>query len=192
MCGKDTRGAIPFAKGRARLQLGWKSKKMKTRCAEKKMHGSGGRVAFEVNVICADPLMRSVIHVKFDDLKMKFKIWHLLLITLVAALIAKSLEKREAFPIQTKETASKINSHDLRLIGYQGDTTGPYKYVFGYTESVPVDKTTPSPHSSWVRYQIDGQTKKYQIPAADKSTTRVNVFENRKGNHLLVIFENPW
>lgn len=69
---------------------------------------------------------------------------------------------------------------------------GPFKSNFSFVEGVPVDKTAKPMSSMSVRYQVDGVNKAYQVPNDDRITTIVSVFENPKGNHLLLVFEKPW
>jgi hypothetical protein len=119
----------------------------------------------------------------------KFRIWHLLLFTLIVALAARAMMRVDAFPFATKNDAARVNVHDAKLVELIGDEEGPYKYVSGFAESMPFDKSAPSKSTQLVRYQIDGQTKTYPIPTGDNSSTHVNIFQNPKGNHLLAIFE---
>jgi hypothetical protein len=65
----------------------------------------------------------------------------------------------DAFPFETKNDAARVNVHDAKLVELIGDEEGPYKYVSGFAESMPVDKSAPSKSTQLVRYQIDGQTK---------------------------------
>ena len=128
-------------------------------------------------------------------MNLKFKIWHLLFLTLIAAAVVASMVKREAFPYSTAEAASRRNIDSTRgyeVVDYEGDMEGPYKSLWSFVEGVPVDKTAKPVDSQWVRYQVDGTSKTYQIPNDDKANTIVSVFENPKGNNLLVIFEKPW
>ena len=122
-------------------------------------------------------------------MRAKLRIWHLLLLTVIAALAMRALIKRDTFPFATKSDAARVNAFDGKLVELIGDEQGPYRYVSGYVESLPVDKSAPKKSSQWIRYQIDGQTKTYVIPTGDASSTHVNIFENPKGNHLIAIFE---
>lgn len=130
-----------------------------------------------------------------SSLKPHFKIWHLLLLTLIAALVTASKVKRESFPYSTTEAASRRNAASMQgyeIVEYKGDMNGPYKSLWSAVEAVPVNRSAKTVGSQSVRYQIDGASKTYDIPNDDKMTTIVSVFENPKGNHLLVIFEKPW
>ena len=120
---------------------------------------------------------------------MKLRIWHLLLLIFVAAVVARVTIKRDTFPFATSEDAAKVNTFNGEVAELVGDEDGPYKLVSGYAESMPVNRSAPSSSSQWVNYQIDGQPKKYQIRTDDDFSTHVNIFENPKGNHLLVVFD---
>ena len=109
--------------------------------------------------------------------------------TLIAALAVRAMMRGEAFPFATTIDAARVNTHDARLVELIGDDEGPFRYVSGFAESMPVDKSAPSKSTQWVRYQIDGQTKTYLIPTGNDSSTHVNIFQNPKGNNLLAIFE---
>ncbi len=108
---------------------------------------------------------------------------------LFVAVAARAMFKRDTFPYVTKNSAAKVNSIGWEFVELIGDESGPYKFVGGYIESMPVDRSASSKSSQWVNYRIDGQPKKYQIQTGDDFATNVVFFENPKGNHLLVIFE---
>ncbi|MBL8873062.1 MAG: hypothetical protein JNK90_25005 [Planctomycetaceae bacterium] len=122
-------------------------------------------------------------------MRAKLRIWHLLLVTLIVALCASFWTKRETYPFASKSDAAKTNSHGAKLVALVGDQEGPYRFTGGYAESMPVDKSAPSSSRQWINYKIDGQAKIYVIPTGDAFSSHVNVFENPKGNHLLVVFE---
>ena len=108
---------------------------------------------------------------------------------MIAALTVRVLIWHDTFPLATATDAARVNAFDGKLVELIGDKQGPYRYVSGYVESTPIDKSAPTKSSQCIHYEVDGKTKTYVIPTGDGSSTHVNIFENPKGNHLLVIFE---
>lgn len=122
---------------------------------------------------------------------LKPRIGHLLLLLFIfiAALALRAMMRRDTFPFATTADVARVNTHDARLVELIGDEEGPYRYVSGFVESMPIDKSAPEISSQFVRYQIDGRAKTYLIPTGDDSSTHVNIFENPKGNHLIAVFK---
>lgn len=130
-------------------------------------------------------------------MKLRFALWHLVVLTLVVA-IAIAVARHttvESYPYTTAETVSRLNvtiAPGFELIESIGDLEGPYKSGMNYHEGVPADKTVPPNARMRVNYRVGGIAKVYEVPNDDKTTTIVSIFENAKGNHLLLIYEKPW
>ena len=125
-------------------------------------------------------------------MRMKFRVWHLLVLTLVAAASVRAMTKMNSFPIATKTDAAKANAIGHDFVEMIGDNVGPYRWITAYVEAVPHndnDNSASVGSSQWVPYQLDGKTKMYQIPTQDDSQARINIYENPRGNHLLVILK---
>ncbi len=95
----------------------------------------------------------------------------------------------QSFPIATHDAAVTINARGRELVESIGDTTGPYTLVTSYTTGVPTSRPSQGPTAVSLRYQMEGQTKTYQVPSLEASALHVNVFRNPRGNNLLVILK---